>query len=48
MGGSEVQELGCGHFQKKFDQIQGKIQMISCMDELRSGMPIRGIPHYSS
>ena len=37
-GASEVQELVCGHFQKKYDRVQGMIAQIGCMDELLSGM----------
>ncbi len=32
-----VEVLACGHFQKKYDKIQGMIQQIGCMDELISG-----------
>ncbi len=32
-----VEVMACGHFQKKFDRIQGMIQQIGCMDELLSG-----------
>ena len=27
----------CGHFQQKYDKVQGLIQQIGCMDELLSG-----------
>ena len=37
VGASEVQEMVCGHFQKKYDKVQGMIQQIGCMDELLSG-----------
>ena len=33
-----VQVMACGHFQKKYDRVQGMIQQIGCMDELLSGM----------
>jgi len=36
-GGSEVEEMVCGHFQKKYDAVQGMIHDIGCMDELLSG-----------
>lgn len=37
-GDSEgVQEMGFGHFQKKYNKIQVLIQQIGCMDELLSG-----------
>lgn len=32
-----VQEMACGHFQQKYDRVQGMIQQIGCMDELLSG-----------
>ena len=35
--GSDVQEMMCGHFQKKYDTIQEMIMTIGCMDELLSG-----------
>ena len=35
--GSDVQEMMCGHFQKKYDAIQGMIMKIGGMDELLSG-----------
>ena len=36
-GENDVQEMMCGHFQKKYDNIQGMIMRIGCMDELLSG-----------
>ena len=36
---SDVQEMACGHFQKKYNEVQGKIQQVGCMDELLSGNP---------
>ena len=38
VGGSDVQEMACGHFQQKYDQVQTMIRKIGCMDELLSGM----------
>ena len=35
---SEVSERSCGHFQKKYDRVQGMILQIGCRDELLSGM----------
>ena len=37
VGSDGVQVMGCGHFQKKYDQIQRMISQIGCMDELLSG-----------
>ena len=34
---SDVQEMTCGHFQKKYDKVQGMIQQVGVMDELLSG-----------
>ena len=31
-----VQEMACGHFQQKYDRVQGMIQQIGCMDESQS------------
>lgn len=36
----EVQVMGCGHFQHKFDQIQTSLKQIGVMDELLSGIII--------
>ena len=36
---SDVQEMACGHFQKKYNKVQGMIQQVGCMDELLSGKP---------
>ena len=36
-----VHVMACGHFQKKYDRVQGMIQQISCMDELLSGVLVR-------
>jgi len=38
VGGSEVQEMVIGHFQKKYDKVQGMILRIGVMDELLSGI----------
>lgn len=35
--GEGVQVMACGHFQQKYDTVQGVIQQIGCMDELLSG-----------
>lgn len=32
-----IQIMACGHFQQKYDKVQGLIQQIGCMDELLSG-----------
>ena len=32
-----VQVMGCGNFQKKYDEVQVFIQQIGCVDELLSG-----------
>ena len=37
VSGNEVQEMACGHFQQKYDRVQGMIMKIGCMDELLSG-----------
>ena len=37
IGSDEIQEMVCGHFQAKYDEIQGMIMRIGCMDELLSG-----------
>ena len=43
-GDSEgVQEMGCGHFQKKYDKVQVLVQQIGCMDELLSGTSYNNI-----
>ena len=33
-GGNEVLAMACGHFQKKYDKVQGMIQQVGWMDEL--------------
>ena len=48
---SDVQEMTCGHFQKKYDKVQGMIQQVGCMDELLSGKRIEtddGSQHHES
>ena len=37
IGESDVQVMACGHFQRKYDKVQGMIQQVGCMDELLSG-----------
>ena len=37
VGDGDVQEMGCGHFQKKYDKVQKMILQVGCMDELLSG-----------
>ena len=36
-GSEGIQIMACGHFQQKYDKVQGLIQQIGCMDELLSG-----------
>lgn len=37
-GDDNVQVMGCGHFQKKFDKVQGMLKQIGVMDDFLSGI----------
>ena len=36
-GDENIQLMGCGHFEKKFNKLQGMLKQIGVMDEFLSG-----------
>lgn len=38
VGNGDIQVMGCGHFQTKYDKVSLMLDQFGCMDELISGM----------